>query len=578
MAIRKNVKPKPNLKRDSNAKRKSSKRRKVTRKKKSKRISQIKMIGIAAIIGGLSALGFWRCLDDDASSPLDPLGDGEGLNNVDVGEGRTVDPTLLSEEKLLEAEMPEKGEDPSEEIEQEISDEDEKRELEARFPNYAVAFHFHTQVRAEPSSDARVIAYARRGNTFRVSERLAETGCSKGWYEIEPGGLFICSGEGVIVSDKHVAFAPSPPPPKLDASMPYSYAYVTSDNVPQYWRVPTAAEVVHVTDLFARIEARDQAANSDGRFDGDASTGEVANIPSPVTGEHGDGNDRMALSDGGVDDPYALPPFVYLRMAKGFFVSTDDETTSDDITYRRTVRGRYVPTNRLTRAKVSTFEGLLLGSDVTLPQVYVTGGGVKILRQEEEGGPLKVGERRARLSRLPFLGMMKRRGRNYVRVGEKDFLSSRIAAVLKKADPPKDIKPAERWIDIDLEEQTLVAYEGDIPVFATLVSTGREDFETPRGSFRIYSKHIAITMDDPDAEEEAYSIEDVPWTQYFEESYALHGAFWHNRFGRVRSHGCVNLSPADARRLFFWTGPHLPDGLHGIVATRENKGTRVVIH
>ncbi len=578
MTTRKNVKQKPNVKRPSNAKRKPSKRRKSTRKKKSNRISQIKMVGIAAIIGGLSALGFWRCLDDDGSSPIDPLGAGKDPQYVDVGEGKTVDPTLLSEEKLLQAEVPDPEAEPLEAEQQEMSDEDREREMAIRFPNYAVAFHFHTQVRAEPLRDARVIAYARRGNTFRVSERLSETGCKKGWYEIAPGGLFICSGEGVIVSDKNVTFAPSPPPPKLDAAMPYSYAYVTVENVPQYWRIPTVPEVAQVTDLFARIEARDQEVRGEGQGAVDASTGDGTNAPPPVPAKPFGDIARPAVSDGGVKDPFALPPFVYQRMARGFYVSTDDEAKADDIIYQRTVRGRYVSVDRLARAKASTFEGLLLGSEVTLPQVYVTGGGVKILRQEEEGGPLEVGERVARLSRLPFLGTMKRRGRHYVRVGEKDFLSSRIAAVLKTVEPPRDIKQDERWIDIDLEQQTLVAYEGDIPVFATLVSTGREEFETPRGSFRIYSKHVAITMDNPDAGEEAYSIEDVPWTQYFEGSFALHGAFWHNRFGRVRSHGCVNLSPADARRIFFWTGPHLPEGLHGIVATKNNQGTRIVIH
>ena len=130
---------------------------------------------------------------------------------------------------------------------------------------------------------------------------------------------------------------------------------------------------------------------------------------------------------------------------------------------------------------------------------------------------------------------------------------------------------------MDLSEQVLVAYEGRTAVFVTLVSTGKKDFETPLGEFRIYNKHVSITMDDPEGGDEAYSIEDVPWTQYFEEGYALHAAFWHDGFGRVRSHGCVNLSPADARRLFFWTGPHVSAGYHGVIATRENPGTRVVV-
>ena len=208
----------------------------------------------------------------------------------------------------------------------------------------------------------------------------------------------------------------------------------------------------------------------------------------------------------------------------------------------------------------------------------MVGGGVNFLRRERPDGPLKNHSPVERLSMLDFLGTITHRNRTYVQVGDGLYLPSRVVAEVTVAAPPEDLGENERWIDVDLSEQTLVAYEGKRPVFATLVSTGREGFKTPTGSFRIYAKHVTITMDDPNGGEEAYSIEDVPWVQYFEDSYALHGAFWHNRFGRVRSHGCVNLSPKDARRLFFWTGPHLPDGVHGASATRENPGTRVIIH
>ena len=75
-----------------------------------------------------------------------------------------------------------------------------------------------------------------------------------------------------------------------------------------------------------------------------------------------------------------------------------------------------------------------------------------------------------------------------------------------------------------------------------------------------------------------YSIEDVPFVQYFEGSYALHGAFWHNNFGHDMSHGCVNLSPLDAKKVFFWSEPHLPRGWHAVWSTPENRGTLVVVH
>jgi len=85
-------------------------------------------------------------------------------------------------------------------------------------------------------------------------------------------------------------------------------------------------------------------------------------------------------------------------------------------------------------------------------------------------------------------------------------------------------------------------------------------------------------MDDPDGGDDAYSIEDVPWTQYFKEGYALHTAFWHDRFGKVHSHGCINMAPSDARRIFFWTEPSINQAYHGVIATEHNPGTRIIIH
>jgi L,D-transpeptidase-like protein len=133
---------------------------------------------------------------------------------------------------------------------------------------------------------------------------------------------------------------------------------------------------------------------------------------------------------------------------------------------------------------------------------------------------------------------------------------------------------------VNLKRQTLVAFEGMTPVFATVFSSGRNEHETVPGVFRIYAKHISATMD-ADAElatDGPYSIQDVPYIQYFNGSYALHGAFWHAEFGRVKSHGCVNLSPLDAKELFAWTEPSLPDGWHAVLATKDKLGTRVIVH
>ena len=108
-------------------------------------------------------------------------------------------------------------------------------------------------------------------------------------------------------------------------------------------------------------------------------------------------------------------------------------------------------------------------------------------------------------------------------------------------------------------------------------TTKRKTIRTHSGEFRIREKHIAATMDGDVASDGPYSIEDVPWIMYFNGSVALHGAFWHSNFGHVQSHGCVNLAPLDAKTLFGWTEPQLPQGWHGVFATPERPGTRVVV-
>ena len=126
------------------------------------------------------------------------------------------------------------------------------------------------------------------------------------------------------------------------------------------------------------------------------------------------------------------------------------------------------------------------------------------------------------------------------------FVSPISDATLLK---PIGLFPNERWIDISLSTQSLVAYEGDIPVFETLVSSGKVQYPTVMGQFRIWLRFEKQDMDGRRLGYDYY-LKDVPYVQYFYQDYALHGTFWHTNFGRQMSHGCVNLSPADAQWLY----------------------------
>ncbi len=126
---------------------------------------------------------------------------------------------------------------------------------------------------------------------------------------------------------------------------------------------------------------------------------------------------------------------------------------------------------------------------------------------------------------------------------------------------PEGIPPSDRWIHVDTDEQTLTAYEGDRLVFATLVSTGKRDWETPSGVFRVWLKVRHARMH---GHRIRYLVEEVPDILWFSRDVALHAAVWHDRFGTPVSHGCVNVSLADGEWLFQWAPPELPDGWHAL--------------
>jgi lipoprotein-anchoring transpeptidase ErfK/SrfK len=142
------------------------------------------------------------------------------------------------------------------------------------------------------------------------------------------------------------------------------------------------------------------------------------------------------------------------------------------------------------------------------------------------------------------------------------------------------VGPYDVWFDVDTAHQVLVAYRGEVPIFATLVSSGRRGHSTPPGAFRIWVKLITGRManEEPsDPEENPYYLEDVPWVMYFNDDIALHGAYWHGSFGHVRSHGCVNLSPLDARWVFDKAQPALPRGWWSVLPSADDPGSLVRI-
>jgi lipoprotein-anchoring transpeptidase ErfK/SrfK len=132
----------------------------------------------------------------------------------------------------------------------------------------------------------------------------------------------------------------------------------------------------------------------------------------------------------------------------------------------------------------------------------------------------------------------------------------------------------EKWIDVDLSEQRVVAYAGTKPVRAFVISSGLPQTPTVTGEFRIRMKVRSQTMSGPD-----YYLPNVEWVQYFYEDYAFHGTYWHNNFGQPMSRGCVNMTNEDAQWLFDWASPTFDDdGPTWQRPSQEHPGTLVVVH
>ncbi len=164
------------------------------------------------------------------------------------------------------------------------------------------------------------------------------------------------------------------------------------------------------------------------------------------------------------------------------------------------------------------------------------------------------------------------------RIGPAQWVNSAQVREVKRVVRPADVGPSDKWIDVNLTQQTVAAYEGDRLVFATLMSSGKEPTPTKEGFFHVYEKKIGEFMAGGWKDNDPYWLEEVPWTMYFTERYALHGAYWHDKFGEVLSHGCVNLSPEDAKFLFTWAGPVVPPDKNRALASPDNLGTWVYVH
>jgi hypothetical protein len=162
-------------------------------------------------------------------------------------------------------------------------------------------------------------------------------------------------------------------------------------------------------------------------------------------------------------------------------------------------------------------------------------------------------------------------------IGDGQWIHSGFVRNFTSTARPDGVGANDRWIQVNLTEQVVIAHVGDTPVYATLTATGRPGYETVTGLYYHYVAHRTAPMRWLDADP-PYSYSDVPYIQYFHQGYGLHGVYWHDNYGTVQSAGCVNLSPYDAHWFFQWAGPNVPEGQRTAYAGDGNLGTWVYVH
>ncbi len=429
-----------------------------------------------------------------------------------------------------------------------------------------------TKAAAERRTSVR-LGYLRKGTRFRVKPALAKkANCPEGWFELMTGG-FVC-GKHATANVEHKELKSAPHPPYTDRPLPYDYGLNLTAGTPLYRRLPLKKE---------RAEHEKTLAIGKGVKQSDVAK-KLAQKGESVPTYLKDTGEKPKV---GFSDLKGESQLVVERMLRGFYVALDTKVSGFSGTFWRTTLGLYAPKDHILVHEPKTeFEGVDLknpGEGRKLPLAFVIGTRAREFFPTDERA--KRGDEISRFTIAALTGQRKVvEDRVYWETTEDFWVRDIDVAIVRAPKPPPDLAPGEKWIDVDITAESLVAMEGETPVYATIVSTGRhgseagKDFTTVTGNFRIREKHVTDTMDDDASTDGTYRIEDVPWVMYFEKSYALHGAFWHSSFGRERSHGCVNLTPHDARRVFQWVGPTLPEGWHGVAAKPDNPGTRVLVH
>lgn len=368
-----------------------------------------------------------------------------------------------------------------------------------------------TPIFERPARGAPQIGYLHAGaRVARAEKPYSDEGCAGGWYPVRPRG-FVCLDEGATTDLAHPTLTAMSIPPRLDRALPYTYARIRQE-----------------TPLFER---------DPGRSDG---VREVGKIPGRST--------LAVVGSWSAADAQGRPQRLAL-MTNGQFVRAAD----------------------LEPVAAPEFAGLELGPAASLPVAFVVKRGVRAWSIEkteaDKREPLEYH------ATLKLTGKFRELdGLRYWALDDGRYARHRDVTVVRERNVWPDFATgARRWIDVSVVTGAFVLYEGRRPLFVSLCSVGRDKLGDPAtsastalGAFEVVGKHLTVLGADPKKIGDPYHAYDAPWALELGNGQLLHGAYWHSRFGIENGPGNIQLSPADAARVFSWVGAELPEGWHGL--------------
>lgn len=347
-------------------------------------------------------------------------------------------------------------------------------------------------------------------------------GCKSGFYAVFPRG-FLCA-DHVTTDLSHPTLTAMALRPKLDQPLPYTYARTTK-STPLYKRHP--------------------------------------------------------------DQPGQVIEYQKLRKNAGLAIVGSWTAKDPDGTEQRlglTTSGHFVKAVDLRAAEPSNFVGVDLTQDEKLPVGFIVKRGVfawdikdaDIKKQRA----LEYHEKISLTGRYRTIGDVR-----YWATADEHFIRHRdLTVVRRRSILPDFVKPDLKWVDISIITGTAVFYMEKQPIYATLVSVGRDRTGDPKttdstemGTFEVVSKQVTDTSLDPSSLALYYPIYDTPWVIELSSGQHMMGAYWHNRFGIEHTDGSIHFSPADAQRLFVWLEPKRPQGWHGVVKPEKAAASLVLI-